>query len=190
MTKKLIVGLGNFPRQYNNTRHNIGFKVIDNLIERLNTTLSYEMFNGVFAKVFVEDNECFIAKPLTYMNLSGEFVSQLVKYLKIDISDIVIICDDINLDVGKIRIRKSGSSGGQNGLKNIIDKLATEDFKRIRLGVGKPTNARINLADYVLSKFDEKEKSVVDQVINKTSNIIIEYLQNNKIDDLMNNYNN
>jgi PTH1 family peptidyl-tRNA hydrolase len=189
MNKKLIVGLGNYPKEYENTRHNVGFKVIDKLISKLNCDLSHEMFNGIFDKTIINDNEYFIAKPLTYMNLSGEFVSKIMNYLKIDISDIVVICDDINLNIGDIRIRKSGSSGGQNGLKNIIDCLGSDNFIRIRIGIGKPTNNKINLADYVLSKFAKDELDLLNQAIDKASEIIIDYTKSNNIELLMNKYN-
>lgn len=189
MNKILIVGLGNYPKQYENTRHNIGFKVIDNLMNKLDFQLSYQMFNGTFGKVFIDEYECFIAKPLTYMNLSGEFVSQIMNYLKIDIKNLIVICDDINLDVGSIRIRKNGSSGGQNGLRNIIDKLSADDFIRIRIGVGKPSNPKIDLSDYVLSKFKSDEMEKVNNAINKVANAIIEYIKNKNIESLMNKYN-
>ena len=189
MNKKLIVGLGNYTSEYRNTRHNVGFDAVDSLCESLNCGLSYEMFNGLFGKVIIKNVEYFIAKPLTFMNLSGEFVSQISNYLKINVNDIVVICDDVNINLGKLRIRKSGSSGGQKGLKNIIEKLKSEDFTRIRIGIGKPNNKKISLADYVLSKFSRDEKPIIKQTIDTATNILIEYLNHNNLDELMNRYN-
>jgi PTH1 family peptidyl-tRNA hydrolase len=189
MDKKLIVGLGNASRQYKNTRHNVGFMVIDHLCEKLNCDLSYEMFNGSFGKAIIHDNECFIAKPLTYMNLSGDFVSQIINYLKISLTNVIVICDDVNLELGQIRIRKSGSSGGQNGLKDIINKVHSEDFIRIRIGIGRPTNKKIDLADYVLSKFEKKEEELVKQTIVQVTKAISDFMEHQDIEKLMNQYN-
>jgi PTH1 family peptidyl-tRNA hydrolase len=190
MDKKLIVGLGNFPKEYKNTRHNIGFKVIDAICDELNSPISYKMFNGEFAKVIIDNNECFIAKPLTYMNLSGDFVSQLVQYLRIDIKNIIVICDDVNLKVGEIRIRTAGSSGGQKGLRDIINKLNSENITRIRIGISKPRGSKVSLADYVLGNFGKDEISDIKKSITKVKNAVIEFLQNeSSIDRLMNKYN-
>jgi PTH1 family peptidyl-tRNA hydrolase len=190
MAKKLIVGLGNYPKKYNNTRHNIGFMVIDKLCERLNCPLTYEMFNGSFGKLHINDHECFIAKPLTLMNLSGSFVSQIVNYFKINTNDIVVICDDVNLQIGQIRIRSLGSSGGQKGLNDIITKLQSKNIIRIRLGIGRSTNSHMSLSDYVLGKFSEEETPIIETTCTKVVDAIITYLTSNNLDYVMNKYNN
>lgn len=189
MNKKLIVGLGNYPKEYANTRHNIGFKIIDHLCSKIHCPLSYEMFKGMFGKIIINDNECYIAKPLTYMNLSGDFVSRLIDYLKIDVNNIIVVCDDINFDIGKIRIKQSGSSGGQKGLLDIIKKVSSEKFLRIKVGVGKPSNKNMKISDYVLSKFEQNEIHALDKVIDKTTDAILDYLKTDNIEQVMNKYN-
>lgn len=154
---KLIVGLGNPTAQYEGTRHNVGFKVIDEIAEQYNISVDMAKHKGLYGKGKMEGQSVILLKPMTFMNLSGESVVAVANYFKILPEDIIIIYDDINLDVGRLRIREKGSAGGHNGMKNIIAHLGTDAFPRIRVGVGmKPP--RMDLADYVLSKFSKEEQ--------------------------------
>ncbi|MDR0739856.1 MAG: aminoacyl-tRNA hydrolase [Mycoplasmataceae bacterium] len=189
MSVYLIVGLGNYPEQYHKSRHNVGFMVIDKLCKALSIELTNEKFNGKFIKVQVEQNQFIIAKPYTYMNLSGDFVSQIAQYYQIEPHNILIISDDADNNVGTIRIRNNGSSGGQNGIKDIINKLNTTDFPRIKIGIGRPTNKKINLADYVLGTFTNTEKPIINRTIDKATEALIDFMNGMSISELMNRYN-
>lgn len=159
---KLIVGLGNPTEKYQGTRHNVGFEVIDTLVEKYNVPLDIIKHKGMYGKGKIEGQTVILLKPMTFMNLSGESVSAVAKYYKIPSEDIIVIYDDINLDVGRLRIREKGSAGGHNGIKNIISHLGTEEFPRIRVGVGmKPS--KMDLADYVLSHFSENDQALMNQ---------------------------
>lgn len=153
---KLIVGLGNPTAQYNGTRHNVGFSVIDELAEKYNISMDGKKHKAIYGKGVIEGQKVILAMPQTYMNLSGESVRELCDYYKVDPEDVIVIYDDINLDVGKLRIRKKGSAGGHNGMKNIIKHLGTEGFPRVRVGVGEKPKY-MDLADYVLSRFNKDE---------------------------------
>ncbi|MDR0675303.1 MAG: aminoacyl-tRNA hydrolase [Mycoplasmataceae bacterium] len=189
MTTYLIVGLGNYPEQYHKTKHNIGFMVIDKLSQALSLELTNNKFNGRFTKVIVEDRQYIIAKPYTYMNLSGDFVRDICRFYQVELSNILVLSDDADNNIGTIRIRKEGSSGGQNGLKDIINKLNSSQFNRIKIGIGRPTNKKISLADYVLAPFSNLEKNVVDKTINKVVEILIDFMNGFSIAELMNHYN-
>lgn len=159
---KIIAGLGNPTAQYHGTRHNIGFTVIDRLADAYGISVDMKKHKALCGKGVIEGQKVLLLKPQTYMNLSGESIREACDYYKADISDIVIIYDDISLDVGRLRIRKKGSSGGHNGIKNIIAHLGTEEFARIRVGVGgKPK--QMDLADYVLSRFDGGDLAAIKE---------------------------
>lgn len=159
---KLIAGLGNPTAKYENTRHNVGFDVIDELVEQYNIPLDVIKHKGMYGKGKIEGQTVILLKPMTYMNLSGESIAEVAKYYKIPPEDIIVVYDDINLDVGRLRIREKGSAGGHNGIKNIIARLGTEEFPRIRIGVGmKPP--KMDLVDYVLSHFSEDERALMNQ---------------------------
>ena len=161
----IIVGLGNPGKQYENTRHNIGFDVVDELAGQEGTSLLEKKHRAVIGKGSVEGQKCILVKPQTFMNLSGESVRMLTDYYKIDeTKELIVISDDVSLDIGQIRIRKKGSAGGHNGLKNIIANLGHEDFMRIKVGVGhKPQDH--DLVDHVLGHFTKGERAVVDQAV-------------------------
>jgi peptidyl-tRNA hydrolase, PTH1 family len=161
---KLFVGLGNPGKEYEQTRHNIGFFVIDELAKRWNVSLKTAKFRGLFGTASVFGEKVALCKPLTYMNLSGECVCPLIDFYDIAVDDVIIIYDDLDLPPGKIRLRLKGGSGGHNGVKSIIHHLGTEQFKRIRIGIGRPTNGQ-PVADYVLSRFTEEEKPVVMEAV-------------------------
>ena len=168
----IIVGLGNFGKEYNNTRHNIGFDVIDKLAEQENITVLEKKHRAVIGKGIVAGQKCILAKPLTYMNLSGECVRELLDYYKVDeTSELIVISDDVSLDVGQLRIRKKGSAGGHNGLKNIIAHLGHDSFIRFKMGVGeKPQNW--DLADYVLGRFSAPEREVMDEAAERAADAV------------------
>lgn len=164
-----IVGLGNPDKKYENTRHNIGFDVIDAIAEKYSIAVREKGFKALFGKGVIEGARVILVKPQTYMNLSGESVREVIDYYKIDPEgELIVISDDISLDVGGIRIRKKGSAGGHNGLKNIIQHLGTENFQRIRIGVGeKPKDW--DLVNYVLGRFSKEEREKVDESIKEAA---------------------
>ncbi|MDR2821851.1 MAG: aminoacyl-tRNA hydrolase [Mycoplasmataceae bacterium] len=180
---KLIIGLGNFQKKYEKTRHNIGFMAIENYCKHKKITLNEEKFNGVYFK----NADYIIAKPLTNMNLSGKFVSALVKFYKIDLNDILVIHDDVNFEVGSVKLRTTGSSGGQNGIRNIMELLKTQDIKRVKLGIGR--DKQMILADYVLSKFNNEEIKKLPEVFEKTNEIISEFIGGIRYEAIMNLFN-
>ncbi len=186
---KLIIGLGNFPNEYDNTKHNVGFMVVDAWLQKNNTFLDKNEFNGWFKKFNNKNGESFIiAKPYTYMNLSGQFVQQITNFFKINHNDILIIADDLDTDLGNVRIRLSGSSGGHNGIKNIIELLGTENIKRIRIGISKP-NDKNQVINYVLKKFTNDELTKLKPCIEIATNVIDDFVNGVKFDKIMNKYN-
>lgn len=168
----IIVGLGNPGREYENTRHNAGFCVLDQLAEKENISILEKRHRAVIGKGVIAGEKCILAKPLTYMNLSGESVRQLIDYYKVDEkSELIVISDDISLEPGQIRIRKKGSAGGHNGLKNIIANLGHDTFIRIKIGVGaKPSGW--DLADYVLGRFSSKDREAVEDAAKRGADAI------------------
>ncbi len=184
----LIVGLGNPGFEYEMTKHNVGFRTIDKICNKMQVKLDKEKFNGLFTKISYKNNkEIILCKPLTYMNLSGECVKNIVNFFKISIDNIIIIYDDIDTNIGLIRVKSKGSSGGQNGIKNIISSLGTENIKRIRIGIGKPTNK--NLANYVLSKFDIKDLAFVEKSIDNASQAAIDFVETSNFENVISKYN-
>ena len=158
----IIVGLGNPTNQYQGTRHNIGFDVIDVLADKYNIEVDTRKHKGFVGKGVISGQKVILVKPQTYMNLSGECVRSLIDYYKINIeSELIIIYDDVSLDVGQLRIRKKGSAGGHNGIKSIIAHTGTQDFLRIKVGVGEKPN-KYDLADYVLGHFSKGEKEIME----------------------------
>ena len=157
----LIAGLGNPTREYEKTRHNVGFDTIDVLADRINTDVAERKFKGLYGKGMLGGEKVILLKPQTFMNLSGESVRAAADFYKIPPDHIIVIYDDISLDVGHLRIRTKGSAGGHNGIKNIIAYLGTQEFPRIKIGVGgKPP--RMDLADYVLSRFPAEERKIME----------------------------
>ncbi len=168
---KLIVGLGNPEKDYKWTRHNVGFEVINKLAYDYNININKAKFRAHIGEGSVAGKSVIMAKPQTYMNLSGESVRDIVNYFKLTAEDMVVIFDDISLDVGEIRVRERGSAGGHNGMKNIIRELGTDEFVRVRIGIGdKPPGW--DLADYVLSKFDKSEHEAIVDGITKASEAV------------------
>lgn len=180
---KLIVGLGNPGKEYENTRHNIGFMVIDNYLknEKFKTK-----FNGIYLKKVINNEEVIFLKPLSYMNLSGEVVKKYVDYFKINLSDLLIISDDLDMPCFKIKLKYKGSSGGHNGLKNIIQNINTEEFKRLKIGIS--NNLNIDTKSYVLSKFNQEELEKLHKKFEITNNIINDFI-NLDFEKVMSKYN-
>lgn len=158
----LIVGLGNPGKEYENTRHNIGFTAIDKIADKYNIEVNRVKFKGVCGEGFIGGDKVILLKPTTYMNLSGESVRAVMDFYKLTEEDILIIYDDISLDVGRLRMREKGSAGGHNGIKSIIGHLGTEVFSRIKIGVGQPKN---DLVNHVLGKFSKAENEVLNETI-------------------------
>jgi len=165
---KLIVGLGNPGKQYENTRHNIGFLVIDKLSEQLNIRLDQAKFKGIYGIGNIEGEKILLLKPLTFMNLSGESIRAVMDYYQVQIEDLIVIYDDLDLPVGRIRLRQQGSAGGHNGIKSTIAHLGTQNFNRIRVGIDRPRTG-MNVADYVLGRFTKDERVLMEDVIVKCS---------------------
>ncbi len=168
----IIAGLGNPKPEYNNTRHNIGFDVIDVLADKNNIDVTTSKHKALVGKGIINGEKCILVKPMTYMNLSGESIVDVCNYYKVDVeTELIVIYDDIALDVGAVRVRKKGSAGGHNGMKNIIQHLSTENFMRIRMGVGEKPKG-YDLADYVLGHFTDKERDLMDEGIVNAINAI------------------
>ena len=164
---KLIVGLGNPGREYKNTRHNVGFMVLDNYLGKVDWKTKMESF---FYSTEINGEQILFIKPLTYMNLSGLAVSKIVNFYKIDIKDILIIQDDLDLDTGAYKIKRNSSSGGHNGIKSIISELHTEEFARLKIGISK--NAQIPVDKYVLAKFSSEESEKINSNMNNYCDVV------------------
>ena len=163
---KLVVGLGNPGRKYDGTRHNVGFDVLDLLATRHRLEWESAPADALIAKWRAES--ALLAKPMTFMNLSGYAIGDLLRFYKIDLPDLFVVVDDANLELGRLRSRPSGSAGGHNGLKSIIGALGTEEFARLRVGVGRG-DARRDLADHVLAKFDPDERTDVAEAVGRAA---------------------
>jgi len=161
----LIVGLGNPGKEYERTRHNCGFLAIDKLAEKLGCKIDKGKFQGLYGQTTYQRKKLFLLKPLTYMNLSGRSVLQLSAYYNIPPARIIVLFDDISLEPGRLRIRGDGSAGGHNGIKSIIQELGSQDFPRVKIGVGGKPNPQQDLADWVLSGFDAQDKKALDAAL-------------------------
>ena len=185
---KIIAGLGNPTKEYEGTRHNIGFSVIDKLADKYNISMNEKKHKAICGKGMIEGEKVILLKPQTYMNLSGESLVELVNYYKLDPeSELIVIYDDISLDPGQLRIRLKGSAGGHNGIKNIIAHLGTQEFPRIKVGVGaKPP--KMDLADYVLSRFGAEEQKIMDEAFGEAAEAAV-MMMTTGAERAMNHYN-
>lgn len=164
----IIIGLGNPTREYQATRHNIGFDAITRIADDYHISLDFKKHKAICGKGHIEGEKVILAQPQTYMNLSGESVRELIDFYKVAPEDVIVIYDDISLEVGQLRLRTKGSAGGHNGIKSIISHLGTQEFPRIKVGVGdKPRGW--DLADYVLSRFHDEEQPVIREALKNTS---------------------
>ena len=184
----LLVGLGNPGTQYENTRHNVGFLVADELAERQNAPIQRLKFKALTNLLTISGEKVLVMKPVTYMNLSGEAVRQAVDFYKIPPERVLVVSDDTALAVGRLRIRKGGSAGGHNGLKNIIQHLGTDQFPRVRVGVGEKPHPDYDMADWVLGKFVGEDKKTVDAAVKRAADAI-ECILADGLDKGMNRFN-
>ncbi|EIT84184.1 peptidyl-tRNA hydrolase [Fictibacillus macauensis ZFHKF-1] len=171
-----FVGLGNPGKQFEKTRHNVGFFVIDELSKRFGIELNQAKFNGLYGSGMVNGEKVYLLKPLTYMNLSGESVRPFMDYFKLDVEDLAVIYDDLDMPCGKLRLRQKGSAGGHNGMKSLIQHLGTDTFNRVRFGIGRPTN-RQPVPDFVLSTFAKAEEEAVASLVTKSADACEAFLE-------------
>lgn len=183
----LIAGLGNPTREYEKTRHNVGFEAIDILADKAGTTVTEKKHKALYGKGYIGGQKVILAKPQTYMNLSGESIREIADFYKIEPENIIILCDDINLSEGQLRIRLKGSAGGHNGLKNIISHLGTQEFPRIRIGVGEKPRG-MDLADYVLGRFPKEQQAVMEEAYRDAAEAVCMMIEDGA-DAAMNHYN-
>jgi PTH1 family peptidyl-tRNA hydrolase len=184
----IIAGLGNPTKEYENTRHNIGFMAVDALADKYGISFMESRHKALIGKGMINGNKVVLVKPLTYMNLSGEAVKSVIDYYKADeTEELIVIYDDISLDVGQLRIRKKGSAGGHNGIKNIIAHLGHDTFMRIKIGVGEKPKG-YDLADYVLGHFTKEELDIMKESLEKVDGAVNMMLEGN-VDMAMNDYN-
>ena len=184
---KCIVGLGNPGRKYRETRHNIGFMVIDELLKRNKWSLNKTKFNGNYSIEFINKEKIILLQPQTYMNLSGDNVQALMGFYQIDPEDLLVVYDDLDLPTGKIRLRQSGGHGGNNGMRSIIQSLGTKNFNRIRIGIDR-AQPGMTVTDYVLSRFNKKEKEDVNLSIQLAADACESWF-NRPFQTVMNEYN-
>lgn len=184
----IIAGLGNPTLQYRGTRHNVGFDVIDTLADKYNIAVETRKSRALIGKGIIAGQKVLLVKPQTYMNLSGESIGELVSYYKVDEEqELLVIYDDVSLDVGQLRIRRKGSAGGHNGIKDIIRHLGTDVFPRIKIGVGEKPKG-YDLADYVLGHFSREEREMMEEGYQKASEAV-EMILAGELDEAMNVFN-
>jgi len=183
-----VVGLGNPDKKYRNTRHNTGFIAVDFIADELGSEISKKKFDSLISEVEINGEKVLLMKPQTYMNLSGVAVQKAASFYKIPPENVIVIFDDISLDVGKMRIRRKGSHGGHNGIRNIIDYLSSDNFPRIKIGIGERPNPKYDLADWVLSTFKEEELKNIKEV-SKNCLDIVKLIMDGKTELAMSKYN-
>ena len=186
---KLVVGLGNPDKEYFNTFHNLGFACADEVASAFGVEFSKTKCKAMIAECKVNNEKVIIAKPLTYMNLSGESVRELVSFYKIELKDIIVAFDDYDLPKGVIRVKDKGSAGTHNGMKSIINLLGTTEFARVKIGFKPSEPIRIPLIDLVLSKIPSTDQDVYNKAIKRASDAVVEFVKNTKISDLQQKYN-
>lgn len=186
---KMIVGLGNPGSKYNDTKHNIGFMAVDRIVKALDVNFTEDKnFKAEIGSDFINGEKIYFIKPTTFMNNSGIAVKALLTYYNISIKDMIIIYDDLDMEVGKIRFRQKGSAGGHNGIKSIIAHLGTQEFDRIKVGIGRP-NGRMTVINHVLGKFDKNDEIMILNTLDKVDNAVNYYLQTNDFQKTMQKYN-
>lgn len=183
---KLIVGIGNPGKQYEKTRHNVGFMALDAIADHYNVEFNESKFKSLYTSIRVNNEKVILMKPQTYVNLSGSAVLSMMNYFNIDVKDIIVIYDDLALPTGKIRVRFKGSAGGHNGMINIIDYLKTKDFNRIRIGIG--NNKVIEQKDYVLGKFSKDDNKALSDTFKRLIEVPSDLVEL-PFSDFMNKYN-
>ena len=184
----IIAGLGNPGAQYDMTRHNIGFHTIDYIAGKHGIKMKKLKFKAVYGEGVIAGEKVYLVKPQTYMNLSGESVCEMARFYKIPPENIIVISDDVSLDTGRIRVRPKGSAGGHNGLKSIIYLLGSDEFPRVKMGVGAPKREEIDLADHVLGRFAKDEIPVMENAIIRAEGAVSEIIRNG-VQSAMNKFN-
>ena len=183
----LIVGLGNPEPEYSYTRHNMGFDVINKIAKKCEIDISRTKFNRLYGSGIIKDEKVILLKPQTYMNLSGQSIKPFVDFYKIPLENVIVIYDDMDVSVGSIKIRKKGGPGTHNGAKSVVHELVSEDFPRIRVGIGKPAD-EYDAIDYVIGKLDEEKYKALEAGINRAADATIYYIEYG-IDNAMNKFN-
>ncbi len=183
----LIVGLGNPEEEYSNTRHNMGFDTINKLANEYNIKINKNKFKGLCGSGIIENEKVILLKPQTYMNLSGESIKEAMAFYKIKSENIIVIYDDIDIEPGIIKIRKKGGPGGHNGMKSVISEIDTQNFPRIRIGIGKPEN-KGQLIEYVIGKMSQTDKDILEKATILGKEAILEIIKNG-VDIAMNKFN-
>lgn len=183
----VIAGLGNPGRKYENTRHNVGFCVIDRLADKYGISVNEKMFQALVGRGVIEGEKVLLVKPQTFMNLSGESIQPILGYYKVDPEDFVVVYDDISLETGNIRVRGKGSAGGHNGIKNIIARLGTQEFPRVRIGTGEKPS-QMDLADYVLGHFTSEEQKLMAEAYEAGASACVTLMQEG-VETAMNHFN-
>ncbi len=183
---RLVVGLGNPGKQYEKTRHNMGFEAIDSIANSFNVKVDKNKYNGLYTEINYYGEKVILLKPQSYINLSGEVISSFLHYYKISVSDLLVISDDLDLEVGNIKLKYKGSAGGHNGLKNIEEHLHTKEYKRLKIGIS--NNKFCDTKDYVLSKLSSLEREKIDKIMKKMPFIFEDYMTVS-FDNVMNKYN-
>lgn len=184
---KIIAGLGNPGQKYDKTKHNTGFMTIDHYLDEKGLSLDKDKFEGLWTKQKINGEDVILLEPQTYMNESGRSVSQVANFFKVDPEDILIIQDDMDMPIGKIRIRANGKSGGHNGIKSIIRDLGTEKFNRLKIGIRHPKNATV--VSWVLTPFNDEQQKLMDDAFDTSVKIIDDFIAGRDSQYLMNKYN-
>lgn len=184
---KMIVGLGNPGRKYEHTKHNVGFMVLDQLAQENSASFKKNTFEAEVADYFVNGEKILLVKPQTFMNESGRAVGPLMTYYGIYLEELVVVSDDLDLALGKIRLRQKGSAGGHNGLKSIISHLGTQEFNRIKIGIGRPQGKTV--VNHVLSDFNKEETEIVQAAVGRAKDAVEDFLENNDFIKTMNRFN-
>lgn len=185
---KMIVGLGNPGRKYDGTKHNVGFMTIDYMLDQLNIEMTDQKFQADYTIYHASGEKTLFVKPFTYMNLSGEAVLPLMSYYGVGMDDLLVIYDDLDLDIGKLRLRGKGGSGGHNGLKSINQMLGSHEYKRIRIGIGRP-DPGWKVVDHVLAPFKKADRPLIEETIDTASSAAIDWIQGTTFVDVMSRYN-
>jgi PTH1 family peptidyl-tRNA hydrolase len=181
----LIVGLGNPGKEYENTRHNVGFMVLEKISEKLGVKVDRIKFKGLFGEGIWGGEKVLLLKPMTFMNLSGESVEEALRFYKVPSENLIVIYDDMDLPVGRLRIRRKGSSGGHKGMESIISRISSEDFPRVRVGIGRPKG---DVVDHVLGSFGPEEKQAVESAIEAAAEAALTIVREG-VEEAMNRYN-
>lgn len=184
----IVVGLGNPGLKYATTRHNVGFMAMDYIADKLGANINKLKFEGLYETAQIKDKKVLLLKPQTFMNESGKCIGAFMRFYKLSAENVIVIFDDVSLDVGKLRIRRKGSAGGHNGIKSIINHLSSQDFPRIKIGVGKKPHPDYDLADWVLAPLPLKDREIISENMDKVYDAVCDILDDN-LDAAMDKYN-